>query len=296
MVGHAGIADGAEIDRIEGFELVEPVLRHHPPGARETLAAPVEGLHLEREAMALRRRFKHAQARRYHLVADAIARDGGDLVGLAHGSGLFCCARRRHDSEAKRRGKAVLSTEASAFGATLRPREIAAPALGDANAGLALKNEQIEGRRLAGPLGEETMRLAAMVRLVAEEMQQQRREILLDLGRIARRAIADDPGKVGVVETVDIGENARILGLTRRAPLGGIVIKDGVELVARRARAGEALQPNAVAEEEMVQGPMQGAEEGAAIGTVVALGKRLRGVVEAPIDPLIIGRQHLNCY
>src|SRR5258708_14456501 len=86
MVGHAGIADGAEIDRIEGFELVEPVLRHHPPGARETLAAPVEGLHLEGEAMALRRRFEHAQARRYHLVADAIARDAGDLVGLAHGS------------------------------------------------------------------------------------------------------------------------------------------------------------------------------------------------------------------
>ena len=42
VVGHAGIADRAEKDRVVEAQLVEPVLRHHPAGLGVGLAAPVE--------------------------------------------------------------------------------------------------------------------------------------------------------------------------------------------------------------------------------------------------------------
>jgi len=136
--------------------------------------------------------------------------------------------------------------------------------------------------------------LAAMMRLVIEEMQQERCKILLDLGGIAGRAIADDPSEIVVAKAVDIGDDARILGLTLRTQLDEIIIKNGVEIAKNCTLASEALQPDAVAEEKMVQRPMQRAEEGAAIGTVIAFGQRPRRVIEPPIDPFIIGREHLE--
>ena len=50
VVGHAGIADRAEEDRVVAADLLEPVLRHHAAGARVVLAAPVELVPFELEA------------------------------------------------------------------------------------------------------------------------------------------------------------------------------------------------------------------------------------------------------
>src|SRR5260370_26913760 len=176
----------------------------------------------------------------------------------------------------------------------LRLREIAALALGDADAGLALKDEQVEGRRLAGQFGEQAMRLAAMMRLMIEEMEQQRREILLDLDRAARRPVAQGSGEIGLAEAADIGADARILDASCGAQLGEIVVEDRIERRRLAALAGEAMHPDTVAKQEMIQRSVQRSEKGAAIGAIVGIGDARRRLVEAVIDPLVIGRQHFE--
>src|SRR5436189_981774 len=90
----------------------------------------------------------------------------------------------------------------------LRLRKAAAPALGEADAGLALEDQQVEGRGLALEAGQQAMRLAAVMGLVVEEMQQQRHQRLLDLSRVAQRAIAHEPVEVGLAQPRDIGGDA----------------------------------------------------------------------------------------
>src|SRR5882724_1760592 len=79
-------------------------------------------------------------------------------------------------------------------------REAAALALGEADAGLALEDQQVEGRSLAFEAGQQAVRLATVMGLVVEEMQQQRHQRLLDLSRVAQRAIAYQPVEVGLAE------------------------------------------------------------------------------------------------
>src|SRR5262249_9659371 len=83
----------------------------------------------------------------------------------------------------------------------LRRAEIAALALADADTGLALVDQQIEGRRLAIETCQDGMGLAAVVGLVIEEMEQKRHQLLLDLRRAAGCAIAQRTVQIGLAES-----------------------------------------------------------------------------------------------
>ena len=98
VVRHAGIADRAEKDGIVGPQLVEPVLRHHPAGLGVGLAAPVEFVPLEAEAVGPRRRLHRGNALRHHLAPDAVAGDHRDPILLCHGPILHAAARPRRFS------------------------------------------------------------------------------------------------------------------------------------------------------------------------------------------------------
>src|SRR5262249_459287 len=82
VVGNAGPADRAQIDRVELAELIDAVLGHELAHLQKTVAAPVEMLPVEREAVLLRRRLEHPLALGHDLLADAIAGDDGDFVRL----------------------------------------------------------------------------------------------------------------------------------------------------------------------------------------------------------------------
>jgi len=60
----------------------------------------------------------------------------------------------------------------------------------------------------------------------------------------------------------------------------------------RAALPGEALHPDAVADQDVIQRGVQRAEEGAAIGAIIGIGQLRRGIVEPPVDPFVVGRQH----
>src|SRR5262249_39494624 len=82
MVGDSGPADRAQIDRIEATQLLDAVLRHEFAALEIAVAAPIEMRPVERKTVLLRRRFEHALPLGHDLLADAVARDDGDLVLL----------------------------------------------------------------------------------------------------------------------------------------------------------------------------------------------------------------------
>ena len=63
-------------------ELIEPVLRHHAAGLRVAARTPVEARGIRGEAEFARRSFDHADAFGHDFLADAVAGNDGDLVGL----------------------------------------------------------------------------------------------------------------------------------------------------------------------------------------------------------------------
>ena len=100
VVRDVRIAGGAEQDRVLVADRGQAVLRHHRAVPAEVVAAPVEVL--EREAEAAARpgeRLQHLLAGRNDFLADAVAGNGRDRVGLHEGlrgragvAGLQCDA------------------------------------------------------------------------------------------------------------------------------------------------------------------------------------------------------------
>ncbi len=82
VVGHAGESHRAQVDRVEAAELLEPVLRHHAPGPRVDLAAPVELLPRELYAEAAPGRLEHPDPLGQDFLADTIA--GNDRDPMRH--------------------------------------------------------------------------------------------------------------------------------------------------------------------------------------------------------------------
>ncbi len=79
MVGNVGRADRAEIDRVEGPQLIGPVGRHHHALLAIIGGAPVEGLNVEFDvADPLREALEHGDTGGDDLGTDAIGRNGGD--------------------------------------------------------------------------------------------------------------------------------------------------------------------------------------------------------------------------
>jgi hypothetical protein len=85
VVGDVRVAGGAEQDRVLAAQRVEAVGGHHLAVGAEPVAAPAEVLELEAEGRALGgQRLQHALPGRDDFLADAVAGDGRDSVGL-HG-------------------------------------------------------------------------------------------------------------------------------------------------------------------------------------------------------------------
>ena len=86
--------------------------------------------------------------------------------------------------------------------------------------------------------------------------------------------------------------DAFIFSAARRAQLCEIVVEDCIEARRGFALAGEAPHPDAVADQQMVEGTMQRFKEGAAIGAIVGI-RDLRGrVIEALVAPGIVAGEH----
>src|SRR3546814_153449 len=80
VIGHAGKADGAEVDGVELLHLRNAVLRHHAPRLGVALAGPVERLPFDREAVTPGDRLSRALSFRDHLLPDAVTGNYGDPI------------------------------------------------------------------------------------------------------------------------------------------------------------------------------------------------------------------------
>src|SRR5579883_3385418 len=159
---------------------------------------------------------------------------------------------------------------------------------------VALIDQQVEGRRLTRDLGQEAMRLATMMGLVIEEMQEQWRQMLLEVGGAPRAVIADRAREVSLRESRDIFADARVLGAALGAQLREILVEDAVELPGHLTLAGESVHQDYVAHQQMVQGAVQRAEERAAIAPVLGVGDARRGLVEPLVDPAVVRGKHFE--
>ena len=83
-----------------------------------------------------------------------------------------------------------------------------------------------------------------------------------------------------------------VLGAARGAQGGEVVVEDGVEALRHIALAGEALHPDAVADQQVVERAVQRLEEGAAVGAVVGVGQRGGGVIEPLVAPGVVAGEH----
>ena len=81
VIGYARIAGRAEVDGIEGLELIGGALRHHAAVGDVVIAAPGEARERQLEAAgALREGGQHLLAGGNDLLADAVAGNGRDAV------------------------------------------------------------------------------------------------------------------------------------------------------------------------------------------------------------------------
>src|ERR1035441_3869682 len=82
MVGNAGVAHGAEVDRVEPAQLVQAVFGHHAARFSVGFAAPVEVRPGKLDAELSARSFEHPQALGNHFAANAVALNYRNSVSL----------------------------------------------------------------------------------------------------------------------------------------------------------------------------------------------------------------------
>src|SRR5258708_35873437 len=83
-VGDLRMTDGAEIDGIVKPQPLEPVLRHHHAHIDVALAAPIELVPLEAEAIGTGCRFHGGDTLGHHLTPDAVSGDHCNPLILRH--------------------------------------------------------------------------------------------------------------------------------------------------------------------------------------------------------------------
>ena len=101
-------------------------------------------------------------------------------------------------------------------------------------------------------------------------------------------AIADDAGDAPVVETRDPVDDALVLRLACHAKVVEPLVQDGVETVGCVALAGEALHPDAVGGQQVIERAVHRLEEGALVGAVLGIGEVGRRLVQPPVGPGIV--------
>ena len=119
--------------------------------------------------------------------------------------------------------------------------------------------------------GQDHMRLAAVMGLVVEEMRKRRRQPLRHGAHVGDGHIGEAAGERLFAERADPVDDALVLGLARAAQLGEIDVEDRVQRGRRVALAGEALHPDAVGHEYVVQRAAHRLEEGAGVAAELFL-------------------------
>ena len=91
-----------------------------------------------------------------------------------------------------------------------------------------------------------------MVRLMIEQMRENVVEWLL-MRDAARRAVGDQAPIGFLLEVFDDTDDASILGRSSRGELQPVVVQDRVQPIRMLAFAGEALEPDPVGQEQVVE-------------------------------------------
>ena len=156
----------------------------------------------------------------------------------------------------------------------------------------ALKNQKIEFRRLADKAGQYGVYLTPVGSLVIEPMRKGRSQLLLEQFRRGNTAIFDCSSEARVVKAVDKIDDPGVLRLARGTQLIERVEQDRIQPVRRIALAGKPLHPDPICCKEVVEGAVDGLEEGATVGAVL-LGRESRhGRIKSAIGPPIVVSKH----
>jgi len=132
------------------------------------------------------------------------------------------------------------------------------------------------------------MRLAAMVSLVVEQVGENLTPFLRE--RLARRGrVLQHAFEGGVIERPDVAREAIVLVGARERKRATILMENGVEAVRVIAFAGEALEPNAVGEQQMIERAVHALEEGADVAAVILFAQRKRRLVKPRVGPATVG-------
>ena len=131
------------------------------------------------------------------------------------------------------------------------------------------------------------MGVAAVVGLMIEQMQQ---DVLQRLAVwLARHVlVVKDLAEIGLAIGSDQIDQACIFGDPAAQKFAAIVMDDGVEPSRMFAGAGQALQPDAIGQQQMIQRAVQAAEENAGGPAVLFLGDCEGGAVDPKVGPAII--------
>lgn len=151
---------------------------------------------------------------------------------------------------------------------------------------------QIEGGRGSAQRRQDRMRLSTMMRLMIEQMGKGRRDALADRAHVADRRIGEAPGDVAAIKSIDPVNQAGILLHPRGLQCIVFLEQDGIKCPRCFAIAGEAIEPDAVGYEQVVERSVHGFEEGTRVAPVGFFIEGRRRFIQPCIRPAIIGREH----
>jgi hypothetical protein len=105
------------------------------------------------------------------------------------------------------------------------------------------------------------------------------------------RRVDKQPLKSGIVKPVDQPHDTVVLVGARQAKRTAVLVEDGIESIGGLALAGQALQPDSVGDQKVIEGPIHAPEEGTHIPSVGFLIQRQGGLVKPGVGPAIVSCQ-----
>ena len=156
------------------------------------------------------------------------------------------------------------------------------------------ETDEIERRRLCPQSGKRGMDLSAMVRLVIEHMSKGRGKPLAYRAHFIERGIAIAPTEFLGVEPVGIAAYARVFRLPQITQHDEIVGNDRIQRPGMIAFGGEALHPDTVGDQQMIECAVNGAEEQAKVEPVLLVAQFGSGGIDQFICPSVIIGKHLK--
>lgn len=138
------------------------------------------------------------------------------------------------------------------------------------------------------------MDLAAVVGLMIEDVGQrpdQRRFLRLP-GHVAIAQRAAH--QVIIIERAGVGEDVRVLRFARRPERDEVVMESLVEALDVARSALEAGEPDPIADQDVIQGRVNGTEERWPLRPIVGNAQLRAGVIEPTIGPGVVARETME--